>query len=384
MLSADNFYWILFENFLKPHEIDCWYYFPFGTKTHLRQEWQRWQPRKEHHALFYFDQEPMWSDDFGSAYDSKRDSWSMKLVRILANSEHSEQKKRICQQRGMLDWYFFYHGFASLDWFRDAEYLDCEFTPTKIFSSYNHNFQDLRAYRIGLTYRLMSRCLSQFGDISFYGSHDDCLVHANDSTSRLSDFEKNLVKSYTPAKYLLPMTLDRPVGGGHMSACFGINEYRLWQNSLVHLVNETVFYHNKLHLTEKIFKPIVASRPFIIAGAPGNLAYLKSYGFETFDQWWDESYDQIQDPNDRSDKIVDIIELLCAKTPAEITSMHREMRSVLDHNKKHFFGKFKKIIVEELVDNFGACFRVWNNGRVDGRNMALQIDLDEIKKRFIG
>ena len=383
MLSVENFYWILFENLLKPHDLDCWYYFPFGTKDQLHCGWKKWHPRNEHHALFYFDQEPMWTDDFGTEYDSKRDSWSQKLIRILANSEHSVFKKKICQQRGMLDWYFFYHGFAALDWFRDAQYIDLDHIPSKIFSSYNNNFQDLRAYRIGLTYRLMSRDLLSFGDVSFHGSHQDCLLQACDSRSHLSSFEKNLVQSYLPEQDSLPKILDRPVAYGELSACFGVNEYQLWQNSLVHLVNETVFYHAKLHLTEKIFKPIVALRPFLLAAAPGNLAYLRSYGFKTFDRWWDESYDQIQDPDARADRIVSIIEQLCAKTPAEIATMHQDMQPILHHNKNHFFGAFRKIIVDELVDNFAACFRIWNNGRIDGKDLPLRVKLDSVKSRLL-
>ena len=37
-----------------------------------------------------------------------------------------------------------------------------------------------------------------------------------------------------------------------------------------------------MHLTEKIFKPIVNKQPFMLLAAPDNLAYLKSYGFKTY------------------------------------------------------------------------------------------------------
>ena len=65
----------------------------------------------------------------------------------------------------------------------------------------------------------------------------------------------------------------------------------LQQSALWNVVSETVFYHNKLHLTEKIFKPIVSKQPFMLLAAPGNLKYLKSYGFKTFDHLWSEDYD---------------------------------------------------------------------------------------------
>ena len=39
-----------------------------------------------------------------------------------------------------------------------------------------------------------------------------------------------------------------------------------------------------------------------------NLEYLKSYGFRTFNDLWDESYDQIVDPKQRLDALFDIVD----------------------------------------------------------------------------
>ena len=44
-------------------------------------------------------------------------------------------------------------------------------------------------------------------------------------------------------------------------------------------------------LTEKIFKPMTGYQPFMVVGGSGILAYLKSQGFETYDNLFDESYD---------------------------------------------------------------------------------------------
>ena len=101
---------------------------------------------------------------------------------------------------------------------------------------------------------------------------------------------------------------------------------------LFHIVTETIFYDEKLHLTEKIFKPIVARRPFILVGAPGNLAYLKSYGFRTFDRWIDESYDLEQDPDQRLVKIVNEIDKLCKLSEWELVQMYNEMQEILEYN----------------------------------------------------
>jgi hypothetical protein len=177
------------------------------------------------------------------------------------------------------------------------------------------------------------------------------------------------------------LTLDRTNTTGSLSADFGNQEFELWKSGLWHIVTETVFYHDKLHLTEKIFKPIVAQRPFMLAAAPGNLAYLKSYGFRTFDQWIDESYDSIQDPDQRLQAIVDQTQRLCAMSDSELRQMHQEMQPVLEHNFNHLWSGFKRQIVDELVDNFETAVRMWNNGRVDGKQLPLQnINLAQVKQ----
>ena len=104
-----------------------------------------------------------------------------------------------------------------------------------------------------------------------------------------------------------------------------------FNDSFWHIVTETVFYYNKLHLTEKIFKPIIARRPFLLLSAPGNLAYLKSYGFKTFDCWWDESYDNYQN-YDRIREIYKVISFIDKCSDNELQSMYNDMTDTLEYN----------------------------------------------------
>ena len=64
----------------------------------------------------------------------------------------------------------------------------------------------------------------------------------------------------------------------------------------------------------------------------------------------------------------------------ELRDIQQDMQSVLVHNKQHFFGAFRDIIVAELVDNFDHCVRRWNNGRVDDREVPLHRDLESVKQ----
>lgn len=384
MISVENFYWILYENLLKPVGLDAFYYYPFGTRENLsRNEFCPLIKKQEHHVLFQFDQEPLWDDNFGPKYDADLESWTSKLVRILANSEHSQLKRQVCRDRGLLDWYFFYHGFAALSWFADSQYLNDVTAISNAYLSMNHLVSHKRSYRLAMLAHLSQRKILRQGQISFHANKSQvqeelCSIH-----TQLSAANQSLIQNELDCWTDLPMTLDKDQVGGFMSASFGHREYQLWQRSFLHMVNETVFYERKLHLTEKIFKPIVSLRPFVLISAPGNLQYLRSYGFMTFSDWIDESYDFEANDDRRLAMIADEVAKLCNLPIAQLRTIHQEMMPVLEFNKKHFFTRFRDIIVNELVDNFDTCIRVWNNGRIDGRQRPHHPDLERVKQLLL-
>ena len=77
---------------------------------------------------------------------------------------------------------------------------------------------------------------------------------------------------------------------------------------------------------------MLAKTPFIIQGPQGYLSTLKSdYGFKTFDQWWDESYDQLQN-YDRIKKIYQVIDHINTLSDNDKLSMYADMTQVLEHN----------------------------------------------------
>lgn len=384
MVSVENFYWILYQNLLKPVGLDCWYYYPWGTKKHLSRagEFITYY-RKEHanHVLFHFDQEPLWSDSLGWLYEIEQPhTWSTKVVRVLANSEHSDLKKDIIKRRQMQDWYFFYHGFAALDWYRDTKYITDETGIRHAFLSFNHVISQPRSYRIDLIARLIELGVDRNGKISLHADRQSLLDIVSDPYTNLSESSVHRIMDTVIAQPDLPLILDQVAVNGNLSARCGHEEFSLWQSSFLHVVNETVFYAPKLHLTEKIFKPIVAQRPFVLVAAPGNLAYLRSYGFQTFGNWIDEGYDDIYDPDLRIQAIAEEIAKLSALPLEQLRDLWQEMSSVLHHNKCHFFGEFRNRIVNELVDNFETMIRIWNNGRIDGRQIANHPDLDHVRR----
>lgn len=134
------------------------------------------------------------------------------------------------------------------------------------------------------------------------------------------------------------------------SAEIDIRGLNHWNTAFLHIVSETV-WQDKIHFTEKIFKPIVLHQPFVVLQAPGSLEYLKSYGFKTFDKWWDESYDNIQDPKQRLSAIAKIIDDIGNKNLDELEAIRMEMASVLEYNFSHFYENIPAIVLSELRNN---------------------------------
>ena len=76
----------------------------------------------------------------------------------------------------------------------------------------------------------------------------------------------------------------------------------LYLNSYCHIVIETLFDVDQsggAFITEKTYKCIKFGQPFVIVGAVGSLAALRSAGYRTFDSVIDNSYDSIVDNTQR-------------------------------------------------------------------------------------
>ena len=400
MFSLDRFYNIVHDNLVsKIHNGKSIYFYPFGTYNNdmilennrgkMRRDWRTDRP---FFHCYFFDQEPYYDTTFPIIKDSllyPDHVYPSTRINILANSEKSDVKKQFIRSENYYDWYYFYHGFAALDWYRDFQYLNSTSFNRfdKVFICYNHLISKYRSYRLHLVSNLISQDLVKHGVVSLFledkdGSWKDTIQSKEtplDSRARIKIY--NTLKNVTN-----PLIIDTDAPDGSMSAKVDISQLT---SALWHIVTETVYFLPKLHLTEKIFKPIVAKRPFILAGAIGNLAYLKSYGFRTFDQWIDESYDSEEDHYVRIEKISAEIARLCAMPKEQLIQMHSEMQEVLEYNFDHFYNKFKITIVNELVDNFGGVLAQINNGRQPDNHSQYHTRfelapeyLEEVKKRL--
>lgn len=364
MLQIDHVYEFFYQNLFTNFE--CYHFRNGVINPHLGDRNIQLFTLKENTEtkLFFYDQEPFLSNIVGPYVD--RFMSMMPKNTVLVTSEHSDTVNQLPFTNKL---YYFFHGFAALDWYRGYYALNYS---KPIIKNYKHDFISFnriinndRSYRIYLVSLLKEHGLLDKGLVSFGVTDnlfDDWRDEVSDNKTKLSKHARRHAEHHLTS--IDKLVIDQEQLPGSASANIPRTLPGWWPNNdqpkvdaFWHIVTETVFYYDKLHLTEKIFKPIVSKQPFMLLAAPGNLAYLKSYGFETFDRWIDESYDTITDPDKRIEAVVEQIKWWTTLSDREKAVKMCVMSEVIEHNFHHFYGKFKEIIANELLTNCQQLFK---------------------------
>ena len=92
---------------------------------------------------------------------------------------------------------------------------------------------------------------------------------------------------------------------------------------------------------------------------PNSLEYMKSYGFKTFGDIWDESYDKESDSNIRFKKITNIITKLTQLSEKEFNLVIEKTKNITKFNREHFYSEsFKKTLLNELTTGIDSALEV--------------------------
>lgn len=128
----------------------------------------------------------------------------------------------------------------------------------------------------------------------------------------------------------------------------GYEFHRWYDDSFLAIVNETRYGMICGEISEKALTPILYMRPFVIAGGPYVLRYLRELGFETFSEFWDESYDEIEDHKERFEAIANILEGLLSRPLPELSDLLRRMEPLLARNRAHLIDRLQGKLHEDL------------------------------------
>lgn len=228
----------------------------------------------------------------------------------------------ISQQSLALSYFDFYKP-------KEPEY-DSEKIPQKLFLSWNRRF---RPHRVALAVGLEKNGLIDRSYVSM-SKNDPEQPHLQFPEmnpyyiSGLEVTEQDRINLINK----LPLVLDGETDNNRMCQDFDDANRPYYQDSLVSLVTETNFDALEVSLTEKSYKPMKEKHPFIIVGAPGVLRCLKNWGYKTFGEFWDESYDNENDPRNRMRLIIETCKDIASWDNEKIKDFRRRVKPILDHN----------------------------------------------------
>jgi hypothetical protein len=284
---------------------------------------------------------------------------------LLLHSEQQSANVKKYQQDQFVPVYWWSHAVIALDWFRYAQHVVLKKHPKKTFLVYNRAWSGTREYRLRFAELLVQLDLQNSCQISINPIEPELGIHYD-----YHEFKNPVWRPQTILENYFPIN-GTP---SYYSADFDSDDYSATN---IEVVLETLFDDDRLHLTEKSLRPIAIGQPFILAATAGSLAYLRSYGFKTFDSIWDESYDDIKDPEQRLYTITNLMAQIDNWGPPVREKKLAEAQVIADYNQQHFFSQeFFNFVVDELTANlttaladveFTKNYQAW----VDRWNMCL-------------
>jgi hypothetical protein len=157
----------------------------------------------------------------------------------------------------------------------------------------------------------------------------------------LSEILDQMVWSYTSHGRTLPN--DSDINAVNFQRHFNPEWY---DNTYFSIVAETLVDAPEIFVTEKTFKPMAFYHPFVVMAQAGHLKYLQHQGFETFDNLFDESYDNISDYTERLTALVAAVKNFDPVPHDQLTLKK------LEHNHNQFYDQLlvETRLVNEIIN----------------------------------
>jgi hypothetical protein len=259
---------------------------------------------------------------------------------VLLHSEKNSKDVEQYSNQGFIPVYYWSHAIIARDWYRFAAWDSRlgQRSYQKTFLVYCRDWTPSREYRLKFLDLMVSAGLTSDSVVS--------TQHTNNQGCHISQYKIQDERFTVDTQNLLciPNNDSLPTA----SADYDVGDIT---STRVSVVLETVV-DDKIHLTEKILRAIACGHPFVLLAGPGSLAYLRSYGFQTFEPFWDESYDQETDTVQRMQMIVQTMKHIQSLSDSD----WGEICKIAAANKKHFFSnQFMLQVKDELQTNLNQA-----------------------------
>lgn len=212
-----------------------------------------------------------------------------------------------------------------------------------------------RAGRLGIVALLLAKDLIKDGYVSLVTEHAlECAKEYVTDSQLIEKFpklHKLIHEQITENANLFPMT--QTLGLDYASLILRNTtrdhlvlpeDVEMYNNSYFNVISETshiaftgndtphALMHDCFYFTEKTYRTMTCKHPFVLGHRPFALAALRKVGFKTFHPYIDESYDLIEDDEDRLIAMMEEVERLCSLTDEDWLEMLVKLKPIVDHN----------------------------------------------------
>jgi len=231
-----------------------------------------------------------------------------KVILLVGHANAKEEYNKWCQNRGILPIdkaTIFSYQWGEVNASKEIQnYIATEnlnfYKRSKTFLCYNRKTKPHRSDLLALFYKF-----DVLAD-SYFSMPEHCVesgvlwktlyrlgvpeLDAIDAKRRQIILNLVDVNKTDDLQALFPLNIDGITKVSDMEKI--INQpYSVYDSTLISVVTESNFVSSQIYHSEKTWKPIANKHPFIIVGPAGSLKNLKSLGYKTFSDFWDEDYD---------------------------------------------------------------------------------------------
>ena len=223
--------------------------------------------------------------------------------------------------------------------------------PDSITHQYLNLNRRQRCHRPMLVCALIAKDLLETGKVSF-GNSDFGEGEGNTQSEIIDnvpaywqaqpDLRKLIIQSRRKILDSLPLYLDTTDLVTNRASSIPTDS-ELYKQTLMSVVSETTFFSHTcpwgikmpepgVFFSEKSWKPILHHQPWIMVSQPYTLQAMKHKGYQTFNEFLDESYDYEENDHQRMFMVLRLIEKISKWTPEKNREFVEYTKPILRHN----------------------------------------------------
>jgi len=236
------------------------------------------------------------------------------------------------------------HNGTEIGLLSSDEYLS--FEKKKFFLSYNKN--TTKTFRVQLLLWLMKTGMIDDSYVSILIRNENFNRRELESTQ---DELYDLIAYYNRFERMGFNVLDWDYPN-HKNDVFSNLKYTTkshYGETLFNIISETSFENESLNLTEKSFKALANSHPFLIIGDRYSNQYIKDLGFEQYDDIIDYSFDSIENRDERLNAAFKEIKKIYSIGRDGMIEWYRNNIDKINDNRQKFFTYSFSTMIDDTI-----------------------------------